>query len=76
MASEKGVTPGQLALAWVLSQGSDFVPIPGTKHTQYLCENVGAADITLSEEDLKRLADIAPEGAAGDRYSDMSTVNR
>jgi len=76
MADNKGVTPSQLALAWVLRQGSGFVPIPGTKRTKYLRENVGATEVTLSGEDLKRLTDLAPQGASGDRYSDMSTVNR
>lgn len=77
IADEKGVKPGQLALAWVLAQGDDIVPIPGTKHLEYLKENITAVDITLSEDDLKRLNEAAPRGAAaGDRYPDMSTVNR
>jgi aryl-alcohol dehydrogenase-like predicted oxidoreductase len=77
IAREKGVKPGQLALAWVLAQGEDVVPIPGTKHIEYLQENIAAADITLSGEDLRRLDEAAPAGAAaGDRYPDMSTVNR
>jgi aryl-alcohol dehydrogenase-like predicted oxidoreductase len=77
MAEEKGVTAGQLALAWVLSQGEDIVPIPGTKRTQYLRENVGAADVTLSDEDLRRLDALAPKGvAAGERYPDMSSIDR
>lgn len=77
LAAEKGVKPGQLALAWVLAQGDDIVPIPGTKHLQYLKENIAAADIELSAEDLERLDAAAPHGAtAGDRYPDMSTVNR
>ncbi|WP_369139897.1 aldo/keto reductase [Modestobacter versicolor] len=71
MAGEKGVTAGQLALAWVLAQGEDVVPIPGTKRRSYLEENVGAAAVQLSAEDLGRLADIAPPGvAAGSRYAD------
>ena len=77
IAEEKGVTAGQLALAWVLRQGADFVPIPGTKRTKYLRENVGAADITLSEDDLRRLNELAPKGvAAGERYPDMSSIDR
>jgi aryl-alcohol dehydrogenase-like predicted oxidoreductase len=76
IADEKGVTPGQLALAWVLAQGEDIVPIPGTKRVSYLEENVAAADISLSDEDLRRLEEIAPPGAAvGDRYADMSTID-
>jgi aryl-alcohol dehydrogenase-like predicted oxidoreductase len=76
IAEEKGVTPGQLALAWVLHQGKDIVPIPGTKRVKYLEENVAAADIHLTEEDLRRLDEIAPVGAAaGERYADMSTID-
>ncbi|MCW2617066.1 MAG: aldo/keto reductase [Modestobacter sp.] len=71
MAEEKGVTPGQLALAWVLAQGEDVVPIPGTKRRSYLEENVGAVGVQLSAEDLARLARIAPPGVAeGGRYAD------
>jgi len=77
IADEKGVTAGQLALAWVLAQGDDIVPIPGTKHVAYLKENIAAIDIELSAEDLSRLEAAAPRGAfVGDRYADMSTVNR
>ncbi|MFP5247630.1 MAG: aldo/keto reductase, partial [Thermoanaerobaculia bacterium] len=77
LAREKGVTPSQLALAWVLHRGEDIVPIPGTKHVRYLEENVRAAEITLSEDELRRIDEIAPMGvAAGARYPDMSTVNR
>jgi aryl-alcohol dehydrogenase-like predicted oxidoreductase len=77
LAHEKGVQPGQLALAWVLAQGKDVVPIPGTKHVEYLKENIAAADIVLSNEDLEVLDEAAPRDAiAGDRYPDMSTVNR
>jgi aryl-alcohol dehydrogenase-like predicted oxidoreductase len=69
IATEKGITPGQLALAWVLAQGDDIVPIPGTKRRKYLEENVSAAEATLSEEDLKRIDEVAPQGAAaGTRY--------
>jgi aryl-alcohol dehydrogenase-like predicted oxidoreductase len=77
IAAEKGVTPSQLALAWVLHQGDDIVPIPGTKRVTYLEENAAAADIALTPEDLARLDQAAPAGAtAGDRYPDMSSVNR
>jgi aryl-alcohol dehydrogenase-like predicted oxidoreductase len=76
IADEKGVKPGQLALAWVLAQGEDIVPIPGTKHQNYLEENIAAVDIELSDEDLRRLNEAMPAGStAGDRYPDMSTVN-
>ncbi|MGI8438586.1 MAG: aldo/keto reductase [Thermoleophilaceae bacterium] len=77
IAEEKGVKPGQLALAWVLAQGEDIVPIPGTKRRTYLEENAGASEVSLTQEELDRLAEAFPVGAAaGDRYSDMSTVNR
>ena len=77
IAAEKGVEPGQLALAWVLAQGEDIVPIPGTKRRRYLEENAAAADVELTDEDLERLDEAAPAGAAaGDRYADMSVVNR
>jgi aryl-alcohol dehydrogenase-like predicted oxidoreductase len=76
LAAEKGVTAGQLALAWVLHQGKDIVPIPGTKHVRYLEENVAAASIELTEDDLQRLEEIAPAGvAAGARYADMSSID-
>jgi aryl-alcohol dehydrogenase-like predicted oxidoreductase len=69
LAAEKGCTPSQLALAWVLAQGNDMVPIPGTKRRQYLEENVGAINVTLTRADLERINEIAPKGAAaGDRY--------
>jgi len=72
----KGATPGQLALAWVLAQGDDIVPIPGTKRVKYLEENVAAASVTLTDEDLTALEDAVPRGAvAGDRYGDMSTID-
>jgi aryl-alcohol dehydrogenase-like predicted oxidoreductase len=77
VAQEKAVTPGQLALAWVMHRGEDVVPIPGTKRVAYLEENVAAAEIELSEDELRRLDEAAPRGAAvGDRYPDMSQVNR
>ncbi|MDX6488556.1 MAG: hypothetical protein QOK13_1171, partial [Gaiellaceae bacterium] len=73
----KNVTAGQLAIAWVLAQGDDVVPIPGTKRRTYLEENVAAADVKLTEEDLAALDEAFPVGAAaGDRYPDMSSVNR
>jgi aryl-alcohol dehydrogenase-like predicted oxidoreductase len=77
IASEKGLTPSQLALAWVLAQGEDVVPIPGTKRVKYLEENIAAADVQLTDDDLSRIDEAFPHGAAaGDRYPDMSTVNR
>jgi aryl-alcohol dehydrogenase-like predicted oxidoreductase len=77
IATEKGCTPAQLALAWVLAQSPDIVPIPGTKRTSYLEENLAAATIDLSDDDLRRLDEVAPRGAtSGDRYPNMSTVNR
>ena len=77
LAREKGVTPSQLALAWVLHRGDDIVPIPGTKHVKYLEENAGALDVTLSDDEMRRIDEIAPKGvAAGERYPDMSSVNR
>ena len=75
IAEEKGVTPAQLALAWVHRQGEDVVPIPGTKRRRYLEENVAATEIELTAEDLERLDEAAPPGVtAGDRYPDMSRV--
>ena len=77
IAAEKGVSAGQLALAWVLAQGEDVVPIPGTKRIAYLEQNVAAADVELSDDDLRRIDELAPRDvAAGERYADMSSVNR
>jgi len=77
IAAEKGVTPGQLAIAWLLAQGDDIVPIPGTKRRSYLEENVAAVNITLTPAELERIDEVAPKDfAAGDRYPDMSSVNR
>lgn len=77
IADEKGCTPGQIALAWLLAQGEDIVPIPGTRHIEYLQENIDAIDVELTEEDLNQIEAAAPKGfATGDRYPDMSTVNR
>jgi aryl-alcohol dehydrogenase-like predicted oxidoreductase len=76
IAAEKGITASQLALAWVLAQGHDVVPIPGTKRIRYLEENVAALDVSLSAEDLAHINAAAPIGrTAGDRYADMSSVN-
>lgn len=76
LAGSKGCTPGQLALAWVLAQGDDVVPIPGTKRVAYLEENVAAADVALTAEDLAALDAAVPRGAvAGDRYGDMSHID-
>jgi aryl-alcohol dehydrogenase-like predicted oxidoreductase len=75
MAQEKGCATAQLALAWVLAQGDDIVPIPGTKHVRYLDENIGALEVKLTDEELKRLDDILPPGAAaGERYAERSMV--
>ena len=74
LASAKGCTPGQVALAFVHAAGRDVAPIPGTKHVAYLEENVAALDVELTEEDLAVLDTVAP--AEGDRYADMSPVNR
>jgi aryl-alcohol dehydrogenase-like predicted oxidoreductase len=78
IAKEKGCKPAQLALAWVLAQDENIVPIPGTKRRKYLEENVAALDVKLSKEDLRRIDEIFPTGAAaGDRYPEhmMSIVN-
>jgi aryl-alcohol dehydrogenase-like predicted oxidoreductase len=79
IAAEKDATPGQLALAWLLHRGNDIVPIPGTKRRKYLEENAGAAEITLTDEDLRRIEEAMPRGsAAGERYTEqmMRAVNR
>jgi aryl-alcohol dehydrogenase-like predicted oxidoreductase len=79
MAADKICNAAQLALAWVLAQGDDIVPIPGTKHVKYLDENIGALDVKLTAEDLRRLDEILPPGAAaGQRYHErgMATINR
>jgi aryl-alcohol dehydrogenase-like predicted oxidoreductase len=78
MAKEKGCTTAQLALAWVLAQGEDIVPIPGTKQVRYLDQNIGALEVNITDEDLRRLDEILPPGAAaGQRYHErgMATVN-
>lgn len=76
LAQEKGVTPGQLALAWVLGRGTDIVPIPGTKRRSYLEENLAAADVVLTPEEAQRIAEAVPV-AAGARYDEqgMRTIN-
>ncbi|MBD2485549.1 aldo/keto reductase [Planktothrix sp. FACHB-1365] len=79
IATEKNITPSQLALAWLLAQGEDIVPIPGTKRRTYLEENAAATQIVLTSEDLQRIEAVAPKGvAAGERYPTqfMSAVNR
>lgn len=77
LAKEKDCTSSQLALAWLLAQGEDIVPIPGTKRQAYLEENVGAVEVTLSNQELQEIETIAPKGiASGNRYPDMSSVNR
>jgi aryl-alcohol dehydrogenase-like predicted oxidoreductase len=78
LAAEKDVTPSQLALAWVLAQGDDMVPIPGTKRRRYLEENVAALQIVLTREELAAIEKVAPTGATGDRYPTamMATLRR
>lgn len=79
ISDEKGITPGQLALAWLLRQGDDIVPIPGTKRRERLEENAAATDVTLTDEDLKRIEEAVPRGSvAGERYAErqMRAINR
>ena len=77
MAAAKGCTPSQLALAWLLRQGDDVVPIPGTKRIKYIEQNAGAADVALTDDDLARLDELLPAGSAvGARYADMSHLDR
>ena len=79
IAIEKGCTPSQLALAWVLAQGEDIAPIPGTKRRKYLEDNVGAVNLRLTPEDIRRIEEVFPSGAAaGDRYPEhmMQLVNQ
>jgi aryl-alcohol dehydrogenase-like predicted oxidoreductase len=78
IAREKGCTPSQLAVAWVMAQGDDVVPIPGTKRVKYLEQNAGALDVALTPDDLRRIDEVAPKGtAAGMRYSEagMKTID-
>jgi aryl-alcohol dehydrogenase-like predicted oxidoreductase len=77
IAREKRIAPSQVALAWLLHRGDDIVPIPGTKHRRYLEENIAAVRIKLTADELGRIDQAAPKGAAaGARYADMGTVNR
>jgi aryl-alcohol dehydrogenase-like predicted oxidoreductase len=77
LAKEKGATPAQIALAWVLAKGGEIIPIPGTKRRTYLEENLAATEIRLNAAEVRRLDEAVPRGAtAGARYPDMSTVNR
>ncbi len=79
IAKEKSGTPGQLALAWLLAQGEDIIPIPGTKRRNYLEENAGALNISLNNDNLRRIDEVAPHGAAaGERYPEhmMQLVGR
>ena len=77
IAAAHGAKPSQVALAWVMAQGEDIVPIPGTKHRKYLEENAAAISLQLSQDELARIDAVFPMGiAAGNRYPDMSTVNR
>jgi aryl-alcohol dehydrogenase-like predicted oxidoreductase len=74
IALEKGVTPAQVALAWVLSRGDDVVPIPGTKRRTYLEQNAAASEVELTADELSRLGELG--NAAGQRYADMSSIGR
>lgn len=77
LAATKGVTAGQIALAWVLAQGADVVPIPGTKRVEYLEENAAARDVELTADDLRALEEAVPRGAViGSRYGDMGSIDR
>ena len=77
LADAKGATPGRLALAWVLAQGDDVVPIPGTKRRKYLEQNAAAADVTLTAEDLAAIEKLAiGREVAGDRYAEMGSLGR
>ena len=79
IAEQKKCTPAQAALAWVLAQGNDIVPIPGTKRRNYLEENIAAVSLTFTTEELQRIGDAIPAGsAAGTRYPErsMGSVNR
>jgi len=71
-------TPSQLALTWLLAQGQDIIPIPGTKRRKYLEENVGALNVKLTPQDLRRIDEVASHGAAGNRYPEsmMAAGNR
>ena len=74
IAEAKGITPAQLALAWVLAQGEDLVPIPGTKRRKYLGENAAAVDVELTDDDLRRI-DAELPAAAGERYDEAGMAS-
>lgn len=74
VAGEVDATPAQVALAWLLAQGEDIVPIPGTRKLERVDENIGATELALTDDQLRRLSGVGP--AVGDRYADMSSVNR
>jgi aryl-alcohol dehydrogenase-like predicted oxidoreductase len=77
LTRKKGCTPAQLVLAWLLAQGPDVVPVPGTKRRERLDENLGALQVHLSAEDVTRISEAVPVGAAaGNRYPDMIAVYR
>jgi aryl-alcohol dehydrogenase-like predicted oxidoreductase len=73
LATSKGATVSQLALTWLLAQGNDIVPIPGSRKAERVAENVGAADLVLTAEDLARVKQILPEGGFGGRYTEEHT---
>jgi aryl-alcohol dehydrogenase-like predicted oxidoreductase len=76
IAQEKGCTAGQLALAWVMAQRDDYVPIPGTKHVDFLEENTAAAELVLSEDELQRVGEtIGPDNVCGDRYGRSQMIS-
>jgi aryl-alcohol dehydrogenase-like predicted oxidoreductase len=79
LAERKGCSPAQLALAWVLAQGEDIVPIPGTKRVRYLEDNMGALDVALTPDELAQIDELFPPGVAeGERYAEpmMALINR
>jgi aryl-alcohol dehydrogenase-like predicted oxidoreductase len=77
IAAARKVSPSELAISWVLAQGDDIVPIPGTKRQSYLEQNVRSAALTLTPDELRQIEEAAPKGvSAGARYADMSSVNR
>jgi aryl-alcohol dehydrogenase-like predicted oxidoreductase len=75
LAAQKGITVSQLALAWLLAQGQDIVPIPGTRNLDRVRENAGAADVTLTEDDLAAIHDALPNGSFGNRYPEAMRYN-
>jgi aryl-alcohol dehydrogenase-like predicted oxidoreductase len=76
MAADKGCTPGQLALAWVLAQGDDIVPIPGTKRVKHLDDNLGAVNVRLTADDLAQIDAILPGGAVSGARLDAQSAQR